>query len=542
MPSSLRNAAEVEVGENMKKWYAPCRFLLAAALATQLMGCASTSRTVGRWMGRDKADEQLADVDSRAKSAEKKDSKSSKADTKVADSSSKSKKSGSTTSVSAKDDVTVADSRASRPKAEVAGKSDKLEPSTKTAKKPADVEARVASAKDLPTKPKVDPISEFDEFPIVKATPKAKPLDPFEDFTEADLTQEAPEMEPKFGPIGTAKLSNGVLKPPSANRQVAQGTQVLASASQTTVAEFETPASNSGLPEWALDEPEMPIAKAEQKPVISQVNATQFQPGQPAPEDQRLRFPEKKVIEIAPAMPPSMLALCPEANGEVRELVKALDTKDPESLKRTIHRLGRMQSHAEAATPALRALQQHPDGFVRVHAALALVRMGHVSSDVTQTLIAGLRSPDPGVRSFSAAVLAEMGPHSADALPALSAALNDSDGYVRLHVAEVLIRHADWSHAALNALNDSLKNSDENVRWLATYSLAELAPQSEVAVEALQQSLHDPVTKVQTGAAYALGEIGPVASSALPDLERCAASPNADLRAAAEYAITQIRQ
>gem|GEM_PF-1509870 len=531
----------------MKKWYGPCQFLLVAALAVQLTGCASTSRTVGRWMGRDKADEQLAEVDGRVKSAdkkstdkksiEKKDVKSAKSDTQLAESATKPKSTPGKTAALPKDDKAVADKSTTRPKAEVAGKSDSLAKTTKPAPK---VEAKLASATDdwpAQAKPKTELGSEWEDLPIAKAD-AGKP-DPFDDFPAADLTQETPEFEPEYGPIGTAKLSKGVLKPPSANSSVAQGTQVRTPTIETTVAEFETEAAESGLPDWAMDEP---VAKAPVKPVISQVKATKFQPGQPAPAEQRMSLAPKKPVEELAAPSASLLEQCPDAQGEVRELVKALDAKDPESLKRTIHRLGRMQTHADSAAPALRALQQHPDGFVRVHAALALVRMGHVSSDVTQTLITGLRSPDPGVRSFSAAVLAEMGPDSADALPALSSALNDSDGYVRLHVAEVLIRHADWSQAALRALDDSLAHSDENVRWLATYSLAELAPQSEEAVTALQRSLRDPVTKVQTGAAYALGEIGPIAASALPDLERCAASPNADLRAAAEYAISQIRQ
>lgn len=522
----------------MKKWYGPCQLLLVAALATQLTGCASTSRTVGRWMGRDGAEEKLAEVDGRAKSAEKKEAKSSssKTDSKLADSSTKSKSSPSKSAASSKDDKSLAATGSTRPKAEVVGKSS--EKTSTSAKNSKDVEAKIAAiTQPASSKPQAEPMPEVDEFPIVREETK-KP-DPFDDFPIADLAQSAPAEEIQHGPIGTAKLSKGVLKPPSANRSVAQGTQVRVAAPETTVADFETEASSSGLPEWAMDEAASP--KAASQPVISQVNATQFQPGQPAPANQRLSL-STKGDDVARAPQESLLTLCPDAQGEVRELVKALDTKDVESLKRTIHRLGRMQEHATAAAPALRSLQQHPDGFVRVHAALALVRMGDVSSDVTQTLISGLRSADPGVRSFSAAVLAEMGPYSADALPALSAALNDSDGYVRLHVAEVLIRHADWSHAALRALDDCLTHSDENVRWLATYSLAELAPQSEEAVEALQRSLHDPIVKVQTGAAYALGEIGPVAASSLPDLERCAASPNADLRAAADYAISQIKQ
>ncbi|OYW17537.1 MAG: hypothetical protein B7Z55_12330 [Planctomycetales bacterium 12-60-4] len=309
------------------------------------------------------------------------------------------------------------------------------------------------------------------------------------------------------------------MKPPSADADVAGGTVKLSRPSATPSIEHEVAqaSATSGLPEWALEDAPM----QHEAPSISQTAATKIQPGQPAPADMRLPIAPQKPATPGSNIKPS--TLCPDAVGEVRELVKALDSSDAEDLKRTIHRLGRMQTHAAAAEPGLRALLQHPDGFVRVHAALALVRMQVASSDVTSTLILGLRSADPGIRSFAAAVLAEMGPNSADALPALSAALNDADGYVRLHVAEVLIRHAQWSQQSL------------------VYSLAELAPQSQEAVAALTRALHDPAAKVQVGAAYALGEIGPLAASSLDELQRCQASPNAELKAAAEYAMTQIR-
>ncbi len=515
----------------MKKWYAPGSWLLLAALTSQLIGCAGTARTFSRWTGGGKSGDEIAEIDGSASKAEK--GSKTKAEVKVSDSSKSKSKSKSKSD--AADESSLADAGSSRPKAVAKPAAPATQKSKELAKAPSAPEAKVAAT------PKREsgksPLEEMDDI-----RPKAAELvnnDPFADFPLSEFaTSPVASVE---APIGTAKLSSGVLKPPSANASVAQGTKLTRPAapkpSGTQVAQAS---ATSGLPEWALED----APAYREQPAISQTSAfspeaaAKIQPGQPAPADKRLPA-TRTVSPSSLAVKPS--SLCPEAVGEVRELVKSLDSSNVEDLKRTIHRLGRMQTHAAAAEPGLRALLRHPDGFVRVHAALALVRMQSVGSDVTSTLILGLRSPDPGVRSFAAAVLAEMGPNSADALPALSAALSDPDGYVRLHVAEVLIRHEEWSHPALQALTESLTSGDENIRWLATYSLAELAPQSEDAVAALTQSLRDSAPKVQVGAAYALGEVGPLAASALDELRRCQGSPNAELKAAADYAITQIR-
>ena len=99
------------------------------------------------------------------------------------------------------------------------------------------------------------------------------------------------------------------------------------------------------------------------------------------------------------------MSLCPDAEGELREQILFLDTSDIEVLKRSVHRIGRMGTDAEAAAPALKQLLKHKDGFVRTHAALALVRMQQSSPEAVQTVVDGLKSSDPGLRSFAAASL-----------------------------------------------------------------------------------------------------------------------------------------
>ena len=49
----------------MTRWKTSCRWVLVAAMAVQFSGCAQTSQWVSRWSGRDKDDEQVAELDGR---------------------------------------------------------------------------------------------------------------------------------------------------------------------------------------------------------------------------------------------------------------------------------------------------------------------------------------------------------------------------------------------------------------------------------------------------------------------------------------------
>jgi HEAT repeat protein len=264
---------------------------------------------------------------------------------------------------------------------------------------------------------------------------------------------------------------------------------------------------------------------------------------EPVDEEVTTSFVEESVSKKLSRLKPSQvsyLQLCPQAQGEVRALIQGLEDENLEQVKRNVHRLGRLGAEAAAALPALAQLEKHPDGQIRVHAALAICRIDTVTPSALDILMQELKSSDPGLRSFAAAVIAELGPQSGEAMPALVEALNDSDPYVRLHVAEVLIRYDEYSEQALETLLHGLSNSDENIRWLTTYSLAELAPQSEHAVTALSQLLDDSSMKVRIGAVYALGEIGGLSLSAARQLRRYEHDSNLELSSAVAYALEQI--
>jgi len=521
----------------MNKWYRSCGWMLVAAMAIQLSGCAQQSSWLSRFTGRDKDDQKLVDVDdkSKPKTATAKKSSTWK--------SSKDSKDKATDSQLAKKPST-------KPKSS-SGESSRTEAASAK---------ETASAKtSRKTKEPLDPfLAEELEALDSKGTIAAKK---FEGKTEAahktaGAIDPFAELEPESEIAQTSARG--------AQKRDAGQSSAIERASRVREAAHKVEddlADLADLPEWAM-EGEQSRAKAEIKQTTLAAKAELDKAKATASTGAKkiIRSAEQVQWELentlkepAPVSPAvaaatkssavALLSLCPDARGEVREQILALNTNDVEVLKRGLHCIGRMGMDAAAAAPALEQLLKHKDGFVRTHASLALARMQQTTPEAVQTVVDGLKSSNPGLRSFAAATLAEMGPQAGDALAALADSLDDRDGYVRLHAAEVLIRYEQWSYRSLETLLGCLTDKDENVRWLATYSLAELAPESPEAVVALAKATRDPVIKVQTGAVYALGEIGPFAKNAAASLHRLAdETSQAELQSAILYALQQIEQ
>ena len=489
----------------MKKWYRSCGWMLAAALAFELSGCATGSAYLSRWTGRKADDQKLVDVDGKAK---KKGTTTGKKSDSLRD------KAG---------DSQLAKKSTSKPKVQSSDDSSRLIASKETSK----------AAKPAAKKPAGNPSDPFqsEQFDALAAE-------------RAKARKAQVETDPELAELAGNNV-DGALKPgakatthPIAERN--PRVQEVAHKVEDNLAE---------LPAWAQDD-EIPVKKNSAKVGdFAKSIAADAEAGnrgdsdtirETAPKTAKEPVTARGAAEERPASV-ELLSLCPDAQGELRELVRGLKDGDTEGLKRGIHRIGRMGPDAQTAAPALVHLLKHKDGFVRTHSALALARMQASPPDAVQTVVDGLKSTDPGLRSFAAAVLAEMGPQAADALSTLAESLNDRDGYVRLHAAEVLIRYDRWSYQALETLLGGLADKDENIRWLATYSLAELAPESQETVDALLKATRDPVVKVKVGAVYALGEIGPFAKSAGGELRKLADSTtNQELQSAILYALQQI--
>lgn len=486
----------------MKKWYQRCVWMLVASLALELSGCAKGSAYLSRITGRQSEDQKLVDVDGKTRK-KKSDSSSKKSDSlreKASDS--QLAKKSSKPKVESRDDSNreVADAKTSTKPS--------VKPSTKPAKKAVDAD---------------DPFLSEEMQSLVDAGNTARKA---KDDAGALIGETKAKVKKTFAEESTR-------------------VQEVAHKIEDNLAD---------LPEWAAEGEStvrQEIAKASQEisktrdsaKAIADEAKSEFSHDASAIRDGvQSKIAKAVKTEVSPASV-NLAGLCPNAQGELRELIGSLDEKDVEGLKRGVHRIGRIGPDAAAAAPAMVCLLKHKDGFVRTHAALALARMQASPPEAVQTVVNGLKSTDPGLRSFAAAVLAEMGPQAGDALATLAESLKDQDGYVRLHAAEVLIRYDRWSYQALETLLNGLTDKDENIRWLATYSLAELAPESQETVDALLAATRDPVMKVKVGAVYALGEIGPFAKSASSPLRTLAdSSTNQELHSVILNALEQIEQ
>jgi len=463
----------------MTKWYESKCWLLTGLIAAQFAGCAQTSQWVSKVTGKS---EEVAEVDGREHSQK-----------------------------NTKEKVKIASDQDATDKAARQAKQSKAKPSD---------EEHVAD--------------------------KPKSRNPF-----SGLFAQKPKSDAKPSPVAEDSLDEK-LDPPARRRARSEDEEQVA-------AREELPARNSSARSQHDDDrfdvadrrsrtasdnlEDIHEASHTDRRTADSAAVAQSRRAAPVEEEVTTSFVEESVSKKLSKLKPSQvsyLQLCPQAQGEVRALIQGLEDENLEQVKRNVHRLGRLGPNAAAALPALAQLEKHPDGQIRVHAALAICRIDTVTPSALDVLLQELKSPDPGLRSFAAAVIAELGPQSGEALPALVEALQDRDPYVRLHVAEVLIRYDEYSEQALETLLRGLNSSDENIRWLTTYSLAELAPQAERAVTALVPLLEDPSMKVRIGAVYALGEIGGLSLTAARQLRRFEHDSNLELSSAVAYALEQI--
>ncbi|MFH1300404.1 MAG: HEAT repeat domain-containing protein [Planctomycetota bacterium] len=294
------------------------------------------------------------------------------------------------------------------------------------------------------------------------------------------------------------------------------------------------------LGKWKPVDPD--VKSFEKMPTVNTVSRSvdlesDVQPRKPLVQNASVSQPKLEIIQ-----PMTAAAMCPEAKGEVLELVRQLESKDVPMLKQSIQRLGAMETEAVAAVPALRSLSLHENMGVRIQCAFSLWKIEGNTDDSIPTLVDAMNSLIESDRSFAAAVLAQIGFTSQELTPILVRSLSDSNEYVRMHTAELLARDSEWKYQANKTLADCLLSNDVNIRWLASYSLADLKPEDDRVVAALSIALQDKASQVRAGAAYALGEIGPYAHKSIPELQKARFDTNSEVRTAAKNALSRVRR
>lgn len=520
----------------MNKWYQPFGLLLVAAMVGNLGGCAQTSGWLSKKDTKKTDDEKVASSDSDKKSNSK--SKKAKSAKELADAKSDSKK--GTTAKTAKTAKSKAD--ADREKLAAADRAKKA----KSAVEPAVAKADTTKAGDA----KKDPVIAASD-KTTKPAAKPKTDDDLDTFlAQVDVPADAPKRTAaKKTVTGNLDSSDDVGTPSKRDvvqvkKEVAKDEGDFADWDNVTPASESKPAKTAkAVNEFDHEDPSSDalgddwdsrsVAQDKSKTRESKESWTE----EPAEEPVA---PTKKTAAKRDTTR-GLQDLCPQARGELRELLANLNPDDPESLKQGLHRIGQMRGDGAAAAPLLRKLLKHDDPFIRVDSALVMARLNLTSAESIAVITDCLKSRNASLRSFGSAVLGEMGPQSTEVLISLAESLNDRDGQIRLRAAEVLIRHDDYARSALQALLACLKDKDDNVRWLAAYSFAELAPESPEAVQALLIATRDPVLKVRVGAVYAIGEIGPYAKRASDELRRLLESAkDEDLKSAINHTLSQI--
>ena len=491
-------------GRDMNKWYRPFGFMLLAAMAGELCGCAQTSSWLAKRTSKKSSDETIAATKSKPGDKKSKDKTSkeladaksdeSKTATAAVNGKTKSSDSDQTKLVSA----TETDSpKKSKPRTDPNAVEESADSLAST--KPIRTKSKAAEQK---TEDDLDAFLSKIETPKVvkKEAAKKAAADDFDPLSD-DLDQTRKTVVQVKKEV--AKTADGF------DQDVADWAEDQPGKNSKAV----TPANASTISEQAGDETKpTENASSDQKSAESKPDAEE--------DSSELSFSSLKKAAIKKATGAGLQALCPNADSELVALLKGVDPTNSESLKQALTQIGQMGAKGAAAAPLLQKMLKHEDAFVRTHSALAMAQLKLTSPESIKVVTDALKSKDASLRSFGTAVLSEMGPQSNQVLTSLSECLNDKDGQVRLRAAEVLIRHDGFAYPALQCLLTSLKDKSENVRWLATYSLAELAPESPEAVQALLKSTQDSSSKVRVGAVYALGEIGPFANRASDDLQQ----------------------
>lgn len=172
-----------------------------------------------------------------------------------------------------------------------------------------------------------------------------------------------------------------------------------------------------------------------------------------------------------------------KSTGDVDKLISLLGNADAEMRWRAANAVADL--NAARALPELRNVVNDSDGFVRVHALIAIWRIEHRLGNVLPLLIESRSDESAGVRRLAVSAIGQIG--------------EKSDG-------------------AEAAVLSSLDDRDADVRIAAAAALARIKPSSEVAVPALIRMLNDDVAAARRGAVASLAHFGRDAGVAEPKL------------------------
>jgi HEAT repeat protein len=186
-------------------------------------------------------------------------------------------------------------------------------------------------------------------------------------------------------------------------------------------------------------------------------------------------------------------------------------TTDNATRAQLVSELTEFGAQAKDAVPVLIDALQTKDEDLRLHAAIAL---GKIGKEAVAPLAEILSGKDADARFYAIWALGWIGPAGKETAPALLKALGDEQEGVRRKAAYALGRVGADAEESVPALIKLLGDKSQDVREAAGEGLSKFG---KAAVPALMEALKDKKTRRQ--AAVALGEVGSDAKAAIAALK-----------------------
>jgi HEAT repeat protein len=197
--------------------------------------------------------------------------------------------------------------------------------------------------------------------------------------------------------------------------------------------------------------------------------------------------------------------------------------------------LGRLGPEAGSAVEPLAACVQSEDALLRLHAGLALSRVG---VEAIPHLRALLHSPNDDTARAAATALGRMGERATEALDALQSAAGESPSpYVRIACYQAITSISGSPDAGLLETLPLLDSEDPDVRRACLEAIREIGPSGDLIREKVRECLQDVVGTVRGAAVLTLARVEPDAGASVPLLLPLLTDNELDVRAHAVMAL-----
>jgi HEAT repeat protein len=200
--------------------------------------------------------------------------------------------------------------------------------------------------------------------------------------------------------------------------------------------------------------------------------------------------------------------------------------------------LGSMGEAGRELAPRLVRLLGDRNGWVELHMAGALVRMGEPAA-ARSTLARMLESPDAYLRERTAQLLGDLGEAGREHAPQLARLLKDPNADVQRVAADSLVRMGEAARVQ-DFLGRLLEDPESHIRAKAAEMLGKAGAASRKHAPRLARLLDDADMEVRLAAVRALGQLGVAAREQTPRVSRLLKDPDFEVQLTAAEALARM--